>query len=256
MIQDYSSYTAQDQLVWQKLFERQREYIPEKVTSIYLDCLSEMYPALSESKIPHFSELDQVLGKKTGWGIHVVPGLIPVDDFFQLMNQKQFVSSTWLRSMNQLDYLEEPDMFHDIFGHVPLLMNQTFSDFIQRYTDLALKYKEHKEVLQGMERVYWFTIEFGLMHEAERNNLIYGAGIISSFGETKHVFEEEIEIRDFDIKEIFQTPIKTDDIQRFYYSVNDFKSLYESIEELEDYVQQIISGKVKFITGYTSLDMK
>lgn len=256
MIQEYEKYTSENHEVWKTLYKRQIDYIPGKVTDIYLDAIKDMYPAMQANKIPRFSELNNVLGKATGWNMYVVPGLIPVDEFFRLMNNKQFVSSTWLRNSNQLDYLEEPDMFHDVFGHVPLLMNQTFSDFIQRYTDLAMKHLSNRKVLAGMERVYWFTIEFGLMHEANKNNMIYGAGIISSYGETKHVFEDNIEVRPFDIKQIFQTPFRTDTIQDFYYSVANFRTLYESIEELEDYIQDILSEKIDFVEGYTSLDMK
>lgn len=255
MIQEYEKYTKEDHKVWQTLFERQVEYIPGKITDIYMSSLKDMYPAMQAGRIPQFTELNEVLEKATGWNMHVVPGLIPVDQFFNLMNQKKFVSSTWLRKIDQLDYLEEPDMFHDVFGHVPLLMDQTFSDFIQVYTDLAMKHLDNRNVLAGMERVYWFTIEFGLMHEQKRDNMIYGAGIISSYGETKHVFEDDIEVREFDIKKIFQTPFKTSDIQGFYYSVKDFKTLYESIEELEDYIQDILAGKEEFIEGYTSLDV-
>lgn len=256
MFQEYNQYTNDDHKVWKTLFERQTDFIPGKVTNIYTDSLQDMYPAMQPNKIPKFSELDEVLEKATGWNMHVVPGLIPVNEFFSLMNNKRFVSSTWLRRMDQLDYLEEPDMFHDVYGHVPLLMDKTFSDFIQRYTDLAMKHLDNRNILIGMERVYWFTIEFGLMHENDAKNMIYGAGIISSYGETKHVKEDDIEIRDYDIKKIFQTPFKTDDIQGFYYSVKDFQTLYESIEELEDYLQEIIEGKVEFVEGYTSLDVK
>ncbi len=255
MKQDYGSYTPQDHKVWETLFTRQTDFIPNKVTEIYIDSLKKMHPALRAKKIPNFTEIDKVLHKYTGWKMHVVPGLIPVDKFFELMNKKQFVSSTWLRKLDQLDYLEEPDMFHDVYGHVPLLIDQTFSDYIQRYTDLAMKHLNNKDVLAGLERVYWFTIEFGLMQENERQNCIYGAGIISSYGETKHVYNDELEIRKFDIKKIFQTPFRTDDIQKFYYSVKDFQTLYESIEELEDYIQLILSGKEEFTPGYTSLDV-
>ena len=147
-------------------------------------------------------------------------------------------------------------MFHDVFGHVPLLMNQTFSDYIQRYTDLAMRYLDNKKVLAGMERVYWFTIEFGLMKEANNDKMIYGAGIISSYGETNSVFETPVEVRPFDIKRIFQTPFKTDDLQSFYYSVDSFDALYNSMEELENYIEEIVAGKHDFVEGYTSLDLK
>ncbi len=255
MLQEYNKYTPEDHKVWKTLFDRQTAYIPGKVTDIYTHSLEKMYPSMQADRIPKFSELNEILGQKTGWNMHVVPGLIPVDEFFTLMNHKKFVSSTWLRGLDQLDYLEEPDMFHDVYGHVPLLMDQTFSDYIQVYTDLAMKHLDNRKVLAGMERVYWFTIEFGLMHEGHVNNKIYGAGIISSYGETKHVTEDQIEVRAFDIKKIFQTPFKTSDIQEFYYSVKDFKTLYESIEELEDYIQDILNGKEEFVEGYTSLDV-
>lgn len=256
MVQDYNHYTDDDQMVWRSLFERQQNFIPGKVSVHYLNCLEEMSPVLNSNSIPRFNQLNDQLMNKTGWSIQVVPGLIPVDEFFVLMNQKKFVSSTWLRSVNQLDYLEEPDMFHDVFGHVPLLMDKTFTDFIQKYTDLALKFLDNRQILAGLERVYWFTIEFGLINENNKRNKIYGAGIISSYGETNHVANDDIEIREFDIVKIFQTPFSPSAIQNFYYSVNDFQTLYESVEELEDYVKRVASGQEKFVEGYTSLDLK
>ena len=121
MKQHYDNYSETDHNVWQTLFERQTNNLQDKACQDYLDCLQILSPVLHANRIPDFDELDEVLGNQTGWTIEVVPGHIPVRDFFALLAQKKFPSSTWLRSMDQLDYLEEPDMFHDIYGHIPLL---------------------------------------------------------------------------------------------------------------------------------------
>ena len=127
MIQQYDKYKQEDHEVWKILFERQVENLQDKASSMYIDCIKNMSSVLNAKQIPDFRKLDDFLLAKTGWSIEVVKGLIPVDDFFELLSNKRFPSSTWLRSRAQLDYLEEPDMFHDIFGHVPLLINEEYS---------------------------------------------------------------------------------------------------------------------------------
>jgi hypothetical protein len=134
--------------------------------------------------------LDKWFENRTAWKIEVVPGLIPVDDFFELLAQKKFCSSTWLRKMEQLDYLEEPDMFHDIFGHIPLLSNALFSDFMQKFGKLGVAAKGDDEQILKLQRLYWFTIEFGMIGSDDPK--IYGAGICSSFGETNRSINKTI----------------------------------------------------------------
>lgn len=163
MKQQFENYTKEDFLVWKTLFERQEENLEDKSCKEYLDCLEAMGEVLNADAIPNFDELNNVLKSKTGWTVEVVPGLIPVDEFFVLLSQQKFCSSTWLRKMKQLDYLEEPDMFHDIFGHIPLFMDKQFADFAKKMGDLGVKYAHNEEILIQLQRIYWFTIEFGVV---------------------------------------------------------------------------------------------
>jgi phenylalanine-4-hydroxylase len=133
MRQDMKSYTSSDLSVWKKLFERQELNLYDKVCDEYRIALKNMCDVLNANEIPNFSKIDEWFEGQTEWKIEVVPGLIPVEDFFELLANKKFCSSTWLRNMNQLDYLEEPDMFHDVFGHIPLLSNPVFSNFMQAF---------------------------------------------------------------------------------------------------------------------------
>lgn len=230
MKQNYSNYTKEDQDVWHILFERQMKNLRDKACHEYLDCLHEMSSVLNGKNIPKFSKLNAILSNKTGWSIEVVPGLIPVDDFFKLLAQKKFCSSTWLRKKSQLDYLEEPDMFHDIFGHIPLFMNEVFADFVHRFGLLGVKHLNNPAILTQLQRLYWFTIEFGLFNQ---KNCIYGAGIISSFGESNHIFNDKIEVFPFNIKKVLNQNFINSEIQQLYFSIESFDELYNSISEVE-----------------------
>ena len=175
MKQHYEQYTEEDFLVWNTLFNRQVENLQEKSCNEYLYCLSQLKEVMNADSIPDFNLLNAQLKLATGWTIEVVPGLIPVDEFFALLEKKKFSASTWLRNMEQLDYLEEPDMFHDIFGHIPLFMDQSYANFAQKMGALGVKHASNEEVLLQLQRIYWFTIEFGLI---EQNGIkLYGAGI-------------------------------------------------------------------------------
>jgi phenylalanine-4-hydroxylase len=230
--QKYDNYTAEDFLVWKALFERQQENLKGKAHPEYLKCLDQLNDSLNPNKIPRFEELNEQLSSFNGWTIEVVPGLIPVDQFFQFLAQKKFCSSTWLRKMNQLDYLEEPDMFHDIFGHVPLLANEEYANFVQSFGELGVSYGHNIMVEKQLQRLYWFTIEFGLMKQQDKTG-IYGAGIISSSGETNHIFEDEIEVVPYDVEKILHNDFITSEIQTRYYLIDSFEQLYNSVGELD-----------------------
>ena len=163
MKQNMQNYTPTDQLVWRTLFNRQVKNLETKGSPIYLECLKKMNPVLHGDTIPNFTEINTWFKNYTQWQIEVVPGLIPVEDFFELLANKKFCSSTWLRSMEQLDYLEEPDMFHDVFGHIPLLADPNFSEFAHQFGKLGQSFKGNQIVLTQLQRLYWFTIEFGLI---------------------------------------------------------------------------------------------
>lgn len=232
MKQEYDKYNDEDLNVWQKLFARQIENLSTKGSKVYLEALNEMKDVLNINKVPDFDELNSVLGDKHGWSIEVVKGLIPVDEFFVLLSKKKFSASTWLRTMEQLDYLDEPDMFHDIFGHIPLLMNEDFSSFAQGIGNIALNYLDNEEVLVKLQRIYWFTIEFGLIKE-ENQTKGYGAGIMSSFGETNHIFEDNIVIHPFDIEQVIEKEFISTEIQNEYVIIDSYTQLFESLNRLE-----------------------
>ena len=232
MKQEYDKYTAEDLKVWKTLFERQIENLQDKACSEYLKCLEDMSDVLNADKVPNFDELNEWLLELTGWQIEVVPGMIPVDEFFELLSQKKFCSSTWLRAWEQLDYLEEPDMFHDIFGHIPLLANPVFSDFVLEFAKMGKEAIGDEEKLIQLQRLYWFTIEFGLIREKGELK-IYGAGIMSSFGESKTSIAEAMTHHDYDILMILDKQFVNNEPQTEYFVIDSLEQLYESILSLK-----------------------
>lgn len=232
MKQNYNNYTSEDFQVWKILFDRQFENLKTKGSQKYLDCLISMKEVLHAEKIPDFKDLNLFLLEHCGWQIEVVKGLIPVTEFFQLLSERKFCSSTWLRNKSQIDYLEEPDMFHDIFGHIPLLLNPSFANFTQKLGDLGVQFKDSPTTLLSLQRLYWFTIEFGLIKEQDQVKS-YGAGIMSSFGETNHIQNDSIQIEPYLIPEIIAQEFVTNEIQNKYRIIESFDQLFQSIPQLE-----------------------
>lgn len=232
MEQNYNNYTDDDLSVWGLLFNRQLNNLQHKSYVEYLNSLDIMSEVLNSNTIPDFRLINQWFKNKTGWEIKCVPGLIPVEEFFELLNNKIFPSSSWLRPIDKLDYLEEPDMFHDIFGHIPLLSNQKYSDFIHEFGKLGYKFINDKEKLTQLQRLYWFTIEFGLIGKDKTK--IYGAGIISSYGETNYSLEQEHLHIPYDLTQILNNSFLTTEIQQKYYVINDFDVLNETITYLKN----------------------
>ncbi len=237
MKQNYNNYSRDDHRVWRVLFERQIENLGDKACTPYLECLASMRSVLNEDHIPRFEELDRMLNSETGWSIEVVPGHIPVDDFFKLLANKKFPSSTWLRTMAQLDYLEEPDMFHDIFGHIPLLMDHRYARLMHIIGQLGVKLSANADAVSALRSLYWFTIEFGLATEnGERR--IYGAGILSSFGESIQVMDTRTECMGFDIENIIQMDFRTDAMQSKYFVANSFDEFLNCTHDIENVIQR------------------
>ena len=228
--QIYKNYTPEDFMVWEKLFNRQLGVLHSKVSAEYLVALNEI--GFNYYSIPDFKITNAILKTKTGWQLITVPNISPADEFFNNLAQKKFTATCWLRKMNQLDYLEEPDMFHDVFAHAPLLTNKKYSLFFETIGKLAMKYTGNEKVLVKLQRLYWFTIEFGLIRE---NGLIkiFGAGIISSKGETEHALSNASKKTKFDLKKIFEHDFKTDVLQDEYYVIESFEQLLDSLKEIE-----------------------
>ena len=230
-MQNMSKYTNEDLWVWKTLFNRQKENISGKASQEYIDALEHMSPVLNANEIPSFEKINTWFETETKWELKVVPGLIPVEDFFQLLAERKFCSSTWLRSKDSLDYLEEPDMFHDIFGHVPLLSNPIFSEFVYEFGKLGCQFLDDPEKLLQLQRLYWFTIEFGVIQEQGKIQS-YGAGILSSYGETNQIHEQKANFLEYSIETIIQKVFRTDIMQEDYYIISSFKELFNSLKNL------------------------
>ncbi len=231
MTQDYEKYKEEDFQVWKLLYERQYPELPGAAIQEYIEGIDRV--RFVADKIPRFDETNQYLSSYTGWELVVVPGLIPDKEFFELLANKKFPASTWLRKMEELDYLEEPDMFHDVFGHVPLLTNQNVVDFLQELSKIALVYIDNQWAIELMSRIYWFTVEFGLIQE-NGNLRIYGAGILSSKGETHYSIHDPKPARHpFDVAKILRTPYRKDVFQKEYFVIDSFKQLADCIPDLD-----------------------
>lgn len=242
MKQDYNTYTEEDHRVWQILFDRQIENLQDKACSQYLECLSAIRSVLHGHRIPLFEQLDTSLSKETGWSIQVVPGHIPVRDFFHLLAERKFPSSTWLRTLDQLDYLEEPDMFHDIFGHVPLLMHAKYADFMHSIGKLGVIWADNQLAINALRSLYWFTIEFGLLSD-KAGRSIYGAGILSSYGESVQVMDAQTTCEQFNIADILKTDFRTDTMQNTYFTANNFDDFLNSLPEVEILLDETVKVK-------------
>jgi len=231
--QEYDKYTPEDYSVWKILFDRQISVLNNVASREYLNGIKSI--GFRGEKIPDFSEVNTILGNSTGWSIVVVPGIISEPEFFKLLSQKKFPATTWLRKMSQLDYLEEPDMFHDVFGHMPLLTNTMFSDFFEAIGKIGVQHINHNKITAMLGRMYWFTVEFGLINENGKKK-IYGAGIISSGGETKFSLSDEPQHLPFDAQVIMNTPFQNDKIQDKYFLIESFNQLCNSIETIKKIV--------------------
>ena len=235
--QIYANYTTEDFAVWKTLYNRQMEILEPSVASSYLDALDQVN--FSANHIPDFKEVDAVLKPITGWGMEVVPNICPQKEFFQFLSTKKFTATCWLRTMEQLDYLEEPDMFHDVFGHVPLLSNAAYCDFFRGLSNIALEFIDNSRAIELLSRVYWFTIEFGMMREKGEVK-IYGAGIISSHGETLNCLNPATAKFDYDVSVMMHTDYRNDVIQDNYFVMDSFDQLYDSLPEIRSCLVEMV----------------
>lgn len=241
MRQIYNNYTEEDFEVWKILFDRQMTQFPTHASNAYNEGLKTAN--FETGIIPDFKETNQILQETTGWQLAVVPGIVPDYTFFELMANKRFPATTWLRKMKELDYLEEPDMFHDVFAHVPLLTNQHFVDFLQELSKIGLQYVGNDHAIQLLSRVYWFTVEFGLIQEKEGLR-IYGAGILSSYGETKFSLSEEPPKHTFDVEHMLDTTYRKDMMQTEYFITESYEQLYDSIPLVKELLKEKLKGVI------------
>lgn len=222
----YIDYTAQENQTWSTLYRRMMGIIDNYACDEYIQGLAKL--GITGEGVPQLPDINQRLQSETGWGVEAVPALIPLDRFFELLANKRFPAASFIRIPEELDYVEEPDIFHEIFGHCPLLTNQAFADFAQKYGEITLQMNESDRMM--MQRLYWFTVEFGLIKTANgiRN---YGGGILSSFSETQYAVDSEVAKRMplGDGVEALRTPFRIDILQPVYFYIESFKQLFDII---------------------------
>ncbi len=212
--QGWDRYTVEEHAVWKTLFERQSLLLPGRACDAYVQGMRQL--PIDAQQIPDFHRLSEVLMQHTGWQVVAVPGLVPDEVFFEHLANRRFPAGQFIRKLHQLDYLEEPDVFHDVFGHVPMLMNPAIADFVQAYGKGGLR-AQKLGVLSQLARVYWFTIEFGLVQQADGLR-IYGSGIASSFTESVFALEDKSPNHiGFDLERVMRTGYRIDDFQETYF---------------------------------------
>lgn len=223
--QPWADYTPGEHAVWDTLFQRQRELLPGRACREFLDGVERF--GLGAGGIPKFSELNKVLAKATGWELVGVEGLLPDNVFFDHLAHRRFPVTWWIRKPDQLDYLSEPDLFHDMFGHVPLLLNPVFADYMQAYGRGGMKaFAIGPEALVNLTRLYWYTVEFGLIHTDEGMR-IYGAGIVSSKGESIYCLDSPAPNRiGFNLERVMNTRYRIDTYQQTYFVIDSFEQLF------------------------------
>jgi phenylalanine-4-hydroxylase len=220
--QDWSSYTPQEHDRWNRLYARQAKMLPGRACQEVLDAMAEL--ELSRSGIPDFAELSTRLSKLTGWQVVPVAGLIADEAFFDLLAGRRFPAGAFIRPESELDYLEEPDIFHDVFGHVPMLAVPVFADFLEAYGKGGRRALARGQ-LANLARLYWYTVEFGLMQSPDGLR-IFGAGILSSPAETVFALEDSSPNRvRFDLERIMRTKYIIDDFQQTYFVIDSFEQL-------------------------------
>ncbi|HEY0901834.1 MAG TPA: phenylalanine 4-monooxygenase, partial [Micavibrio sp.] len=222
--QGWKNYTDEEHGTWEILYKRQRALLKDLACPEFLENLDRL--GISDSKIPDFRRLSENLKELTGWEVVAVPGLIPDLPFFQMLAERKFPAGHFIRKRAQLDYIEEPDVFHDVFGHVPLLAHPVFADYLQAYGQGGLRAHE-SGTIKNLARLYWFTVEFGLINTAQGLR-IFGAGILSSAGESRFALQDGSPHRiKFDLKRVMQTNYRVDDYQQSYFVIDSFEQLFK-----------------------------
>ncbi len=222
----YAIYTDDENKVWEELVTRQTPIVTGRACDEYMRGLELLN--LPHNKVPQCPDVSRVLKATTGWALEPVAALIPFNKFFNLLANRKFPAATFIRRREELDYLQEPDMFHEVFGHCPMLTNQACADFTHTYGMLAEKATHEEQVM--LAKLYWFTIEFGLI-QTKLGLRAYGGGILSSKSETIYSVESPTPIRrKFDVMEVLRTPYRIDIMQPVYYIIEDYNVLYSLTE--------------------------
>jgi phenylalanine-4-hydroxylase len=235
--QNYSGYTEENQETWRVLYDRQMAYLANNASEVYLRGARSIN--LVRDHIPYLEgpqSVNTFLMPLTGWQSKAVPGYLPAKAFFACLARREFPTTIVIRSRESIDYLPEPDIFHDIFGHVPLHADPTFADFLQTYGKAAVSTDDPHHT-ERLSRLFWFTVEFGLIREGGRNRL-YGSGLISSPGESAHALDsKDVDRRPFDLETVCNTSFEIDHYQPILYVLESFDQLRDA---MNTYAQRLL----------------
>jgi phenylalanine-4-hydroxylase len=247
--QAWERYSGAEHALWDQLFARQSAMLVGRAVPAFVRGLEVL--RLGKPGIPNFEELSERLTALTGWRVAAVPGLVPDEVFFRHLANRTFVAGQFIRKPEQSDYLQEPDVFHDVFGHVPLLTDPVFADYMQAYGEGGLRSLKFR-ALHKLARLYWYTVEFGLIR-SDADLRIYGAGIVSSFGESHFALEDPSPNRiGFDLRRVMRTNYRIDDFQQTYFVIDsfedllrqtletDFAPLYAALDKLDDLSTDVV----------------
>lgn len=242
--QNWKDYTAEEHETWKLLYERQFKIMPGRACDEFFEGIDAL--DIDKNQIPDFTELSKKLKARTGWEVVAVEGLIPNLPFFKLLSERKFPAGNFIRKRSQIDYIEEPDVFHDVFGHVPLLANPVFADYLEDYGKGGLRAGDFGTI-DNLARLYWFTVEFGLMQTA-KGLRIYGAGILSSPGETVFALEDPSPNRiAFDLKRVMKTLYRVDDYQQTYFVIDSIEKLFkETYADFAPLYKELAADKVTY----------
>lgn len=222
----YPNYTAEEQSNWSFLYNRQMKFLPGRACEEYIEGAGKLN--LSEEKIPYLKDLSHIFHKSTGWKVARVPGLIHEQNFFEMLRRKVFPSTDYIRGKEELDYTPAPDLFHDIFGHMPLLTNKSFASFYQMFGEAAMKAEGINR--KYLETFHWFTVEFGLIRKPEGMR-IYGAGIVSSHGEVQSALSGNVEVKEFVPENIIIQEYDVWHLQPILFAIESFEQLEQGFKE-------------------------
>jgi phenylalanine-4-hydroxylase len=232
--QDYAAYTDEQHAVWAELVGRVLPELEKHAAQEYLDGFEII--GLQRDRLPNLARVSARLKPRTGWNSTPVSGFLPAPAFFEMLATRRFPTTTWLRSRKSLEYTPEPDIFHDVFGHVPMHAHAVFAEFLEHYGRVCASV-EDAGVLEKLGRLFWYTVEFGVIRQREEIK-VYGSGLISSHGECASVVGGNCAIHDFSLDEVLRTPVKVDEFQRVLFAVSSFDQIYEAMHEAEQRVER------------------
>lgn len=227
--QDYAAYTAEQHAVWAELVGRAMPELEKHAAREYLEGFEII--GLQRDRLPNLEAVSARLAPRTGWNSTPVSGFLPAPAFFEMLATRRFPTTTWLRSRDSLEYTPEPDIFHDVFGHVPMHAHKVFADFLQHYGRVCAEISD-AGVLEKLGRLFWYTVEFGTIHQ-DGEIKVYGSGLISSHGECMNVMGGHCAIHDFTLDEVLATPVKVDELHKLLFAVSSFDEIYDAMHEAE-----------------------